>query len=181
MFCAQRQVRGRNHSHFYMAARATAAATRLTGVLWPLRSGRAARRGLCFSRVGDIGRATRTFTAEEVATFAALTHDDNPMHESGALSDRGRFERPVVHGMLYASMFGAIVGHRCPGAVYLSQTLQFRRPVYLGDTLTAEVEVSHIAGRGRVVEFETRCTNQEAVQVLDGTARVLLPKSGGAA
>jgi acyl dehydratase len=129
-----------------------------------------------FSRAGDIARATRVYSAEDVAAFTALTHDDNPIHADQAFSSGARFGQPVVHGMLYATMFGAIVGHRCPGAVYLSQTLNFRSPVYVGDSLTAEIEVTRVAGGGRLLEFDTRCSNQEGKLVLDGEAKVLMPR-----
>ena len=129
-----------------------------------------------FSYVGEVGRATRTYTSEDVAAFVRLTHDTNPMHADEDFTSSARFGRPVVHGMLYASMFGAIVGQRCPGAVYLSQTLHFRKPVYLGDELTAEIEVQRIAGRGRLLTFSTHCSNQDGIVVLDGTASVLMPR-----
>ena len=129
-----------------------------------------------FSSVGEIAQATRTWTQADVQAFAALTSDDNPMHVDDSFSAAARFGRPIVHGMLYASMFGAIVGHRCPGAVYLSQTLDFRRPVHAGDTLTAEIEVRRVGRGGRLLDFATRCSNQEAIVVLDGTARVLMPR-----
>ncbi len=128
-------------------------------------------------RVGDVARATRTFTEGDVAAFAALTHDSNPLHADAAFASTGRFGRPVVHGMLYGSMLGAILGQRCPGAVYLSQSLHFRRPVRLGDTLTAEIEVVPVARGGRLLDFATRCSNQDEELVLDGGARVLLPRS----
>lgn len=129
-----------------------------------------------FSQVGEVGRAERTYTRADVEAFTALTHDDNPLHADDDFSSETRFGRPVVHGMLYATLFGAIVGQRCPGAVYLSQTLDFRKPVFLGDTLTAEIEVRSISAAGRLLEFATRCANQDAELVLDGTARVLLPR-----
>ena len=80
---------------------------------------------------------TRTWTSADVAAFAELTHDSNPLHSNEDFTATARFGRPVVHGMLYASMFGAIVGVRFPGAVYLSQTLEFKKPVFLGESVTA--------------------------------------------
>lgn len=130
-------------------------------------------------RMGEIGRATRTFTEADVAAFTALTHDDNPIHSDANFASDARFGRPVVHGMLYATMFGAIVGQSCPGSVYLSQTLNFRKPVYLGDTLVAEIEVRRIGRGGRLLDFSTRCSNQMSEVVLDGEARVLMPRTGG--
>lgn len=128
------------------------------------------------ARVGDVGRSSRTFAEADVAAFAALTHDDNPLHADAAFSANALFGKPVVHGMLYASMFGAIVGRRFPGAVYLSQSLRFRAPVHLGDTLIAEIEVSRVAAGGRMLDFATQCTNQHSRLVLQGEARVLMPR-----
>ena len=79
-------------------------------------------------------------------------------------------------------MFGAIVGHRYPGAVYVSQSLHFRKPVLIGDAVTAEIEVTEVGAGGRVFSFGTRCLNQKGEIVLSGEARVLMPKeshSGG--
>ena len=125
--------------------------------------------------VGDVGRLTRTFSAADVADFARLTGDTNPLHGDAAFAADHQFGACVVHGMLYASMFSAIIGQRTPGAVYVSQSLAFRRPVMLGDTVTAEVEVQKVARAGRVLDFVTRCTNQRDELVLSGDARVLLP------
>jgi acyl dehydratase len=79
--------------------------------------------------------------------------------------------------MLYASMFGAIVGTRFPGAVYVSQTLNFRKPVFVGDQITATLELRRSAGSGRLLDFDTRALNQVGDVVLDGEARVLLPRT----
>ena len=114
------------------------------------------------SVVGDVARATRTFTSADVSAFAQLTHDDNPLHADEAFASTHRFGGTVVHGMLYACMFSAIIGQRSPGAVYLSQTLNFKKPVMLGDTVTAEIQVERVARGGRLLDFETRCLNQRS-------------------
>jgi len=103
--------------------------------------------------------------------------DDNPLHDDASFASSERFSAPVVHGMLYACMFGAIVGVRFPGAVYVSQTLNFRKPVYLGDAVTATLELRHSGVSGRLLNFDTRATNQSGDVVLEGEARVLLPRS----
>ena len=126
-------------------------------------------------RVGDVGRLTRTFSREDVADFARLTLDDNPLHDDQGFAATHKFGECVVHGMLYASMFSAIIGQRTPGAVYLTQTLAFRKPVHLGDTVSAEVEVQKASRGGRLLDFTTRCTNQRGDLVLSGDARVMLP------
>eukprot|EP00965_Chrysotila_dentata_P098173 3246077-Pleurochrysis_carterae.AAC.3 len=98
------------------------------------------------------------------------------MHTDKGFAQSGRFRAPVVHGMFYASMFGAIVSKRHPGAVYASQSLDFKRPVMLGDTVTATVTLLSIGPSGRILHFQTVCSNQRGEIVLSGDARVMLPK-----
>ena len=93
------------------------------------------------ARVGDSYDTSRCFTAEDVSHFAGLTHDSNPMHIDPEFAAQGRFGACVVHGMLVGSLFGAIVGQRFPGAIYVSQTLEFRKPVFVGETVRATIQV----------------------------------------
>jgi acyl dehydratase len=129
-----------------------------------------------WTSVGDVGRATRTFTGADVDAFTKVSLDNNPLHHDEEFARSTRFGRCIVHGMLYASMFSAIIGQRTPGAVYLSQTLDFKLPVHVGDTVTAEIEVKRIAHGGRTLFFDTHCRNQDQELVLSGTARVLMPR-----
>lgn len=159
------------------ARRSLARAHSILGIRWTVTH---AERHPQLRRVGDLGRETRTFTEADVLAFTRLTHDDNPLHDDAAFAASQRFGGRVVHGMLYASMFSALIGQRSPGAVYVSQTLNFRRPVHLGDTVTAEVEVERVGRAGRVLDFATRCFNQRSEVVLSGEARVLMPARHGA-
>ena len=85
---------------------------------------------------------TRAFTAHDVASFASITGDHNPIHVDPDAARIAGFEHgPVVHGMLCASMFGAIIGTKFPGAVYATQSLSFRKPVRVNEVVRAEVEV----------------------------------------
>jgi acyl dehydratase len=128
------------------------------------------------ARVGDSYDTSRCFTAEDVSHFAGLTHDSNPMHIDPEFAAQGRFGACVVHGMLVGSLFGAIVGQRFPGAIYLSQRLDFRKPVYVGETVCATIEVQSIRAAGRMLDFETRCSNEAGELVITGGARCLLPR-----
>merc|ERR1711957_496950 len=109
---------------------------------------------------GDSYDATRCFTAADVSQFAGLTHDSNPMHTDPDFAAQGRFGACVVHGMLVGSLFGAIVGQRFPGAIYLSQTLDFRKPVFVGETVRATIQVqglwAHAGIRDAMLQPEWR-------------------------
>jgi acyl dehydratase len=128
------------------------------------------------AHVGDSYDTIRCFTAAEVGQFASLTHDSNPMHTDPDFAAKGRFGACVVHGMLVGSLFGAIVGQRFPGAIYLSQSLEFRKPVFVGETVRATIQVQGVRASGRMLDFETQCTNQKGELVVTGGARCLLPR-----
>ncbi|WP_376788558.1 MaoC family dehydratase [Thermoflexus sp.] len=129
-------------------------------------------------RVGSTASWTKTITRADVEAFAALTGDDNPLHLDEAFARNTRFGRPVVHGMLVAGLISAVLGRMLPGpgTIYLRQTLEFRRPVYPGDTITAVVEVVDIREDKPIVTLATRCLNQHGEEVLRGEATVLVSK-----
>ncbi|HEX6989513.1 MAG TPA: MaoC family dehydratase [Bacillota bacterium] len=131
-------------------------------------------------RIGDRAEHTRCLTAEDVAAFAALTGDDNPLHLDAEFARGTPFGRPVVHGLLTLSMIGALLGTRLPGpgAIYVEQQVRFRRPVYVGDRVTAAVEVIAVDPQRRRLTLRTECRNQEGETVLEGTAVLVVP--GGA-
>lgn len=130
-------------------------------------------------KVGATVSWARTITQADIEAFAALTGDYNPLHLDETFARNTRFGRPVAHGMLVASLISAVLGQLLPGpgTIYLSQSLQFLRPVYPGDTVTAIVEVIHIREDKPVVTLATRCINQNGEEVLRGEAVVLAPKS----
>ncbi len=122
----------------------------------------------------------RTFGEEEVEAFARITGDVNPAHLDEEFAATTVFGRRVVHGMLTASLISAVLGTRLPGkgAIYVSQSIQFRAPVFIGDTVTAEVEVASVDARRRRVTLDTRCLVDGKV-VLRGEAVVLAPSRDG--
>jgi 3-hydroxybutyryl-CoA dehydratase len=126
-------------------------------------------------------RASRTTTVTEVhvAAFAQITGDTNPIHLDEAYAATTRFGRRIAHGMLTGSLISAVLGNDLPGlgTVYLSQRFEFKAPVYLGDTITAEVVLTAFRADKRIATFRTTCTNQDGVLVMDGEAVVLAPKS----
>lgn len=123
-------------------------------------------------RVGDRASFTKTFTAEDVRRFAELSGDDHPAHRDETEARHSRYGRPVVHGMLTASLLSAANARLLgtPGAVSIEQTLRFLRPVFVGDTITATSEVVRLIPERRWLRCRTTCTNQHGEDVLVGDA-----------
>lgn len=118
----------------------------------------------------------RTVMADDVVGFARLSGDHNPVHLSDHYAARTPFRQRIAHGLYTASLISAVLGTRLPGpgAVYLSQSLNFRAPVRIGDVVTARVEVVGLEpGRNRVT-LACECT-VDARTVLDGEAVVTVP------
>ncbi len=128
--------------------------------------------------VGASVTRTKTFTPEDVAGFAQVSGDHNPVHLDDAYAATTRFGRRIVHGMLTASLISAALANDLPGAgtIYLSQSLQFKAPVFVGDTITATVTVTKYREDKRIATLETTCTNQQGAVVLTGEAVVLAPE-----
>ena len=127
--------------------------------------------------LGATASRTKTFTDADVRAFAQASGDTNPVHLDDAYAAGTRFERRIVHGMLTAGLISAVIGTDLPGegTIYMHQSLTFKAPVYLGDSVTATVEVTHIREGRNIVTLATRCTNQDGMLVLDGEAIVLAP------
>ena len=112
--------------------------------------------------VGDTASLTRTVTDEDIRAFAALSGDHNPIHLDGGYAATTRFGQRIAHGMFGASLISAVIGNDLPGlgSIYLSQTLRFLAPVYLGDTVTARVTVTKIRGDKPIVTLDCVCENE---------------------
>ena len=127
---------------------------------------------------GDKASRTQTISDEMIRAFADLTGDTNPVHLDNAYASTTRFGRRIAHGMIGAGLISATLANDLPGpgTVYLSQTLQFKAPVYPNDTITATVEVKSTRPDKPIVTLSTICTNQENKVVLEGEAVVLVSK-----
>lgn len=126
-----------------------------------------------------VGRtATRQVrvSRELVQRFADVVGDHNPLHLDPQVAGRSRFGGTIAHGMLVGSLFSALIAHELPGAgsVYLSQTLNFKRPVKVGQTVTAAVTcISADPERSRVM-LRTEILGEDDAIVLEGQALVLV-------
>jgi 3-hydroxybutyryl-CoA dehydratase len=113
---------------------------------------------------------------EDVIGFAELSGDRNPIHLSEHFARKTRFGGRIVHGLYTASLISAVIGTRLPGpgAVYVSQTLNFRGPVKIGDTVVISVEVVELTEKGRRVRLHCECAVAGKV-VLDGEGILSVP------
>src|SRR5215216_3552745 len=121
---------------------------------------------------GDKVSRTQTISDEMIRAFADLTGDTNPVHLDDAYASNTRFGRRIAHGMIAAGLISATLANDLPGpgTVYLSQTLQFKAPVYPGDTIITTVEVKSARPDKPIVTLATVCKNQNDQVVLEGEA-----------
>lgn len=131
-------------------------------------------------RVGDTASVSKTISDADLLMYAAVSLDTNPAHFDDGFAAAGPFGQRIAHGMLTGGLISACLGTKLPGpgTIYLSQELRFRRPVLIGDSITATVEVLALEDKGRV-RLSTRCVNGDGETVIDGEALVLVPKEEG--
>jgi len=125
--------------------------------------------------VGDVAEVTYTVTAQTIREFVTASGDDNPIHSDAAFAAATRFGKVIAPGMLTGSFVSSVIGTRLPGpgTIYLSQNFRFLRPVFVGDRVTARVEVlERVAERNRL-RLHTTCVNQAGELLLEGEAWVL--------
>lgn len=133
-------------------------------------------------RVGMSAQYEQTISDADVKTFAGLSGDNNPVHMSDRFAETSRFKKRIAHGMLSATFFSMLLGTKLPGpgSIYVQQQLQFKRPVYLGDTVVATVTITAIdLDKERVMLATTAEVNGKIV--IDGSAEIYLPRPDGAA
>ena len=130
-------------------------------------------------KVGQTAQLTKQIKDSDVRTFAELTGDQNPIHIDEAYAETTRFGKRIAHGMLVAGLISNELGNQLPGpgAIYLSQTLRFCAPVYLGDVITLTVEIAKIRADKPIVTLATTCTNQWGKVVIEGEAALMVPLS----
>jgi 3-hydroxybutyryl-CoA dehydratase len=126
--------------------------------------------------VGMTERLEKTIASSDVVGFAQLTGDRNPIHLSEHFAARTTFGRRIAHGLYTASLISAVLGTRLPGpgAIYISQTLNFRAPVKIGDTVEVTVTVAELMPEKKRARLACTCAVGGEV-VLDGEALVKVP------
>ena len=126
--------------------------------------------------VGMTETLKKTIDSSDVVGFAEVTGDRNPIHLSEHFAAKTPFGTRIAHGLYTASLISAVLGTRLPGpgAVYISQTLNFRAPVKIGDTVDVSVEVAELIAEKSRARLSCRCSVDGEV-VLDGEAWVKVP------
>jgi 3-hydroxybutyryl-CoA dehydratase len=129
--------------------------------------------------LGLSAERTHVVTEADIAAFAEVSGDFNPVHMDEAFAATTPFKGRIAHGMLSAAYISALIAAELPGAgsIYLSQSLRFRRPVRIGDEVVVKVTVTEIDERRARVTLLSECLVGETV-VLDGEALVMAPRRG---
>ena len=127
--------------------------------------------------IGDTATIEKTVTKKDVQVFAIMSGDVNPAHVDDEFAQHSMFKKVIAHGIWTGSLVSAVLGTKLPGpgAIYMSQSFKFLRPVGIGDVITASVTVTAKDPEKNKVTLDCVCTNQEDKKVLTGEAVVLAP------
>jgi len=119
---------------------------------------------------------SQTITDADIKAFSGISGDRNPVHIDQEYASASRYGKRIAHGLMSASFFSALFGTKLPGpgCVYVSQTLNFKRPVYIDDTVIAEISVTKIDRLKRRVFFDTICKVKGKI-VITGSAEIFIP------
>jgi 3-hydroxybutyryl-CoA dehydratase len=126
--------------------------------------------------IGSQFKATKRITDEVVNAFVELSGDSNPIHTDDEFAKKSRFGRRIAHGMISGALLSAVLGTEFgeKQVVYISQTMRFIAPVFIGDTITATATVKAIREDKPVVTVETVVTKQDGTVVVSGEAVLLV-------
>ena len=126
-------------------------------------------------KIGMKAHTSKTITETEVILFAGVSTDINPVHLDEEAAKKGIFGKRVAHGILVSGLISAVLGNKLPGpgSIYMGQELKFLAPVFIGDTITAEVEIIDLVPEKCRIKLNTICTNQDGKVVISGTALIM--------
>lgn len=130
-------------------------------------------------KIGDKGTFQKTITETDVALFAGITGDFNPVHVSDEAARESVFGERIAHGMLSAGLISTVIGMYVPGpgTVYLEQNCKFLKPVKIGDTLTAESVIEEVLKPEKgILRLANKVYNQDGECVIEGSSVVKVDK-----
>jgi 3-hydroxybutyryl-CoA dehydratase len=127
-------------------------------------------------KIGDNFATERLVTDELIRAFAEVSGDYNPIHLDEEFAKTTRFGKRIAHGMLSGAFISSILGNEFKGetVIYLSQTMKFTAPVFIGDTVTTTATVTHIRDDKGIVTCETVCTNQNGEILVTGESKIMM-------
>lgn len=120
--------------------------------------------------IGQKASYSKTITEQDVRAFAEISGDQNPLHLDEEYAKHSRFGARIAHGAFTFGVISATMGNAMPGAVYLSQTIKFLKPVYFNDTITAIAEIIAIRPDKGILTLKTDCYNQRGEKIAEGEA-----------
>ncbi|MAT95341.1 MAG: 3-hydroxybutyryl-CoA dehydratase [Halioglobus sp.] len=128
--------------------------------------------------IGQTATYSKRVEERDVLLFAAVSGDVNPVHLDADFAAGTQFGERIAHGMLTGAIISAALAMELPGpgTVYLGQSLRFRLPVKIGDTVTVELEVVEKKDRRQFVTLQCRARNQHGDEVASGSADVMAPR-----
>lgn len=125
--------------------------------------------------IGMKASISKTITEADIILFSGISMDINSVHLNEEYAKNTIFNKRIAHGILVAGLISAVLGTKLPGegSIYLGQTLEFLKPVYIGDTISAEVEIISIVENKSIYILKTICKNQKDEIVIKGEAKIL--------
>jgi 3-hydroxybutyryl-CoA dehydratase len=129
--------------------------------------------------VGQKASMTKVMSKQDVEGFAKASGDTNPIHLNEEFAKSTQFGRCVVHGILQAGLISAVLGTKLPGpgGIYREQTCTFKRPAFVGDEITAEVEITEINEKIGLLVLKTVVRNSKGELLVVGNAKGLVDKA----
>ncbi len=126
-------------------------------------------------KLGDSAEISKTISETDVYNFAGICGDFNPLHVNREFAEKTPFKKRIAHGMLSVSLISSVLGTALPGknTIYLEQSLKFHAPVFIGDTITARVEIIGLKTDKNIARLKTEAVNQEGKIVVDGEASIM--------
>jgi len=119
--------------------------------------------------VGDSNTFEKTITDADILLFSAVSGDCNPMHINDEFAKKSQFGQRIAHGALVSSLISTALTNAFPTSIYISQTVKFTAPVYIGNTIRAVVTCKEKLGKGKVL-MQTNCYDQDGRMIIEGEA-----------
>jgi len=126
--------------------------------------------------LGDCAEIEKKMTLDMVKRFASISEDFNPVHLDEKYAANSRYKRQIIHGLMATSLFSGLFGTKLPGegCVYKSQNIRFKRAIYIGDVVTARIEVTDVSIKKKLITFNTHCFVNGKVMI-DGESEIFVP------